>query len=404
MNMARKGIRFDVPLFLGVLALAGFGMVLIYSSSAPYAESRGLPDSFFLAQHFKKVLIGLIALFIGMLVPYRFWQKWALPLVILCVAMLAAIFITGADRIHGARRWFTIASFGLQPSEVAKLALIFYLAARLTARAAEMHSFRRGLLGSTWIVLVAFVLIVLQPNYSTALLVLLITSVMVFAGGARIAHLVMLCAVAVPALLLVMLSQPYRMQRIVAFLDPESNPASAYQRAQAMVSLGNGGLLGTGLGNGTQKLGYLPMPFTDFAYAIMGEEMGMLFGTMPVLLLFGLVIWRGLVIARGCNDRFGGLLATGLTVSLAFSAILHMAVNTGLIPVTGQPLPFVSYGGTSLVAQMLGMGVLLNISGAALSASTGPDPRPVWRSSRRASPLRPFTPSPRGGRIAGGRA
>ncbi len=403
--MARKGIRFDVPLFLGVLALVGFGVVLIYSSSAPYAESRGLPDSFFLAQHVKKVLIGLIALLVGMLVPYRFWQKWSLPLVLLCMVLLAAIFVTGADRIHGARRWFTIASFGLQPSELAKLALIFYLAGRLTARAAEMHSLRRGLLGSTWIVLIAFGLIVLQPNYSTALLVLLITSAMVFAGGARIAHLVMLCAVALPALLLVMLSQPYRMRRVLAFLNPDANPASAYQAEQALISLGNGGLLGTGLGNGTQKLGYLPMPFTDFVYAILGEELGLFFGTLPVLILFGLVIWRGLVIARGCNDRFGSLLATGLVASLAFSALLHMAVNTGLIPVTGQPLPFVSYGGTSLVAQLLGMGILLNISGSVTSA---PVPAPQtgggWRPARRATPLRPFTPTPRAGRAAGGRA
>jgi cell division protein FtsW len=382
-------MRFDVPLCIGVLALVGIGMVLIYSSSAPYAEIKGRPESFYLAQHFKRVLIGLAAFLAAMAVPYKLWEKLAAPLVAFSVVMLLFIFVSGAGSVNGARRWITVASFGLQPSELAKLALIFYMAKRLAekVRAGEMQKLGSGLIAALVVPVLVAGIILKQPNFSTATTVLGISLAMVFAAGARPAHLAMLAGLAIPGILGIMLSSAYRMRRVMAFIDPSSNPASAHQVEQALISLGNGGLLGTGLGEGTQKLGYLPMPFTDTVFAILGEELGFA-GTLTVLALFGLVVWRGLRIARACPDRFGSLAAAGLSASIGINVIMHVGVCTGLFPTTGQTLPFVSYGGTSLIANLVGMGILLNISASAVPAE--PTPGLVWKSSRRASPLRPF--------------
>jgi cell division protein FtsW len=382
--MARKGLRFDVPLCIGVLALVGVGMVLIYSSSAPLAAVKGLSESFYLTQHVKKVVIGLIAFLVGMTVPHRIWERLSRPLLLVSLGLLIYILVSGAGSINGASRWV----FGIQPSELAKLSLIIYLARRLSEKAPEMHLFGRGLLASLIMPALVAVLIVLQPNYSMVLMLCGITLAMVFTAGARIRHLLILASVAVPLLVVVMLSSAYRMRRVLAFLDPNANGASAHQSKQALISLGNGGLIGTGLGEGTQKLGYLPMPFTDTVFAILGEELGFV-GTMGVLFLFGLVVWRGLRVARACPDRFGSLMAAGLVASIALNVIVHVGVCVKLFPTTGQPLPFVSYGGTSLIMNLLGMGILLNISGAA-SVPAEPAPPLVWRSARRSSPLRPF--------------
>lgn len=389
--MARKGFKVDVVLFLCVLALVGIGMVLIYSSSAAYAEQRGLPDSFYLAQHFKRVVIGLAAFVAMMLIPYKAWERLSGWMVVGSVFLLVLIFITGAGSINGARRWITIASFGLQPSEVAKISLIFYLARRLAekVRIGEMDLLVRGLVASLVVPMLLFILILMQPNFSTGATVFGITLAMVFVAGARGRHLGLLAALSVPALVAVMLSSPYRMRRVLALIDPAANPASSYQAHQALISLGNGGPIGVGLGEGTQKLGYLPMPFTDTVFAILGEELGFL-GTFGVLALFGVLVWRGLRIARRCPDRFGSFAAAGLTVSIAINVIMHVGVCTGVFPTTGQTLPFVSYGGTSLIAALIGMGVLLNISG-----NTGPvEPAAplVWRKARGATPLRSFKP------------
>lgn len=388
--MAKRGFKFDVPLCIVVLALVGAGMVLIYSSSAPYAAARGLSESFYLAQHVKRVLIGLIVFLGAMVVPYRVWERIAAPLIVFALATLFFIFVSGATRVNGAQRWITFASFGLQPSELAKLAVIFYLARTLARkeRTGDLSGFVSGILVTLALPFLAVVLIVLQPNFSTALTVLGLMVVLLFAGGVRKAHLLMLGGGALPVVLGVMLAQPYRVKRVLAFLDPLANPASAYQSQQALISLGNGGLIGTGLGEGTQKLGYLPMPFTDTVFAILGEELGFI-GTMGILALFGLVAWRGLRVARDCPDRFGSLAATGLSVSLAISVVIHVGVCVSLFPTTGQPLPFVSYGGTSLIAHLMGMGILLNISNAA-AVPAEPAPPLVWRSARRDTPLRPY--------------
>jgi cell division protein FtsW len=361
-----KNLRIDIVLLLGILALVGFGIVIIYSSSAAFAQARGYPDSFYLVNHIKKVIIGFAAFLIGLSVPYKTWEKAARPVMILALLLLAFVVTMGMSA-HGARRWISFASFGLQPSELAKVAMVFFLARLLTEKADIMGSFGKGFLASLAVSGLTFLLILKQPNYSTAATVLAISVAMVFAGGCRLRHLFSVGLVALPSLGILMVSSPYRMKRVMAFIHPENNLASSYQSLQALISLGNGGFFGTGLGTSTQKLGYLPMPFTDTIFSILGEELGLI-GTTLCLALFALVIWRGLRVSFYCPDRFGSLTALGIVVSLAVNVIMHVGVCAKFFPTTGQPLPFVSYGGTSLCAGLFAMGVLLNISGHSLES------------------------------------
>lgn len=377
-----KNLKIDIFLLIGVLALVGLGIVLIYSSSAAYAETRGLPQSFYLAGHLKKVLIGFIALLLGLSVPYKTYEKAARPLMLLALGLLLFLIASSmVGKVNGARRWISFASFGLQPSEIAKLGVIFFLARFLAEKHELMHRFRKGLLSSLLVVGITFLLILKQPNYSTAATVLAIAMAMVFIGGARIAHLASLGLLLVPGLLALMLSSPYRMKRVMAFLHPDTHAASSYQSVQALISLGNGGFTGTGLGTSTQKLGYLPMPFTDTIFSILGEELGFL-GTALCLGLFALVVYRGLRIAFLCPDRFGSLAATGITISVAVNVFMHVGVCAKFFPTTGQPLPFVSYGGTSLCTALFAMGVLLNIS-------THAEPQAAAVSVKKVSPRLP---------------
>jgi cell division protein FtsW len=361
-----KSLRIDIVLLLGVLALVGFGIVIIYSSSAAFAQARGYPDSFYLVNHIKKVIIGFAAFLIGLSVPYRTWEKASRPLMILALALLLIVITLGLST-NGARRWISFASFGLQPSELAKVALVFFMARLLTVKEDLMGTFWKGLIASLAMALVTFLLILKQPNYSTAATVLAIAVTMVFAAGCRIRHLLFLGSFALPALGILMVSSPYRLKRVMAFINPETNLASSYQSLQALISLGNGGIFGTGLGTSTQKLGYLPMPFTDTIFSILGEELGLM-GTALCLAIFALVIWRGLRVAYYCPDRFGSLAALGIVISLAVNVIMHVGVCAKFFPTTGQPLPFVSYGGTALCAGLFAMGVLLNISGHSLES------------------------------------
>lgn len=357
-----RSLRIDVWLLTGVLALVGLGVVIIYSSSTAYAEGRGLPESFYLINHLKKVLIGFVVFFVGLIVPYKQWERFARPVMFLSLALLLFLIASGmVGTVNGAKRWISIASFGLQPSELAKVGIIFFLARLLTAKVQEMHRYAQGFIGSLIMAMFTFALILKQPNYSTAATVLGISIAMVFVGGCRISHLIISAGAGVPALVALMLASPYRVKRVMAFIHPELNPASSYQSLQSLISLGNGGFFGTGLGTSTQKLGYLPMPFTDTIFAVLGEELGYA-GTAACLMLFAIVVWRGLRTAYWCPDRFGSLVAMGATFSIAVNVIMHVGVCAKFFPTTGQPLPFVSYGGTSLCTALFLMGVLLNIS------------------------------------------
>lgn len=364
--MAKKKalhFRFDGVYLASVLALVVLGTVIIYSSSGAFAEMEKLPNTYFLVSHLKKVVLAFAAMTLGVLINFRFWEKIARPAAFLVIGLLVfLITYSGIVGIHGAKRWISIASFGLQPSELAKVALIFFLAKFLTDKEEVMDQFKKGLLASLLMVGIMTSLVLAQPDYSTAAIIISIAVAMVFVGGARLSHMVLLALAGLPLMAWVLVSSAYRLKRLIAFLRPEANMDSAYHTQQALISLGNGGITGTGLGTGTQKLGYLPMPFTDTIFSILGEELGLL-GTAACLILFALVVWRGLRIAYTCGNRFGSMVAAGITVSISVNVIMHVGVCTGLFPTTGQPLPFVSYGGTALVTMMFFTGVILNISG-----------------------------------------
>ncbi len=358
------GLRFDGFFLLGVLALVGLGIVIIYSSSANYASSKGLSDTFYLISHLKKAVIGIVALLLGLLVDYHLWKKAArIGLAVTVVMLIFLLTSSNVGDVHGAKRWIMLGGFGIQPSEVAKLGLIFFLARFLSEKSETIHSFKKGVIPAFVVPAIVFLLVLGQPDYSSAAIILSITVILIFAAGAKLRHLIGLSTLGIPAMGVLMISSPYRLKRMMAFISPEMHSAGAYQTIQSLISLGNGGITGTGLGTSTQKLGYLPMPFTDTIFSIMGEELGLV-GTLGCLVLFGLVIWRGLRAAFHAPDKFGSLTALGMMTSMSVMVVMHIGVCTGFLPTTGQPLPFVSFGGTALITMLFSSGVILNISHA----------------------------------------
>lgn len=357
---AKAGI--DPFLLGGTLFLVGLGIVIIYSSSGTYAETQGLSNTFFLVNHIKKLFIGLAALLVGLLVPYKFWERAGRPLLFISILFLIYLVVNSSVQgVHGAKRWLNVGGMGVQPTEFAKIGLILFLAKLLKEKKSVMTSFTKGVIASLIMVGVLFGLVLLQPNYSSAAILLGTALLMIFVAGARISHLVGLGLLGIPALLAILISSPYRMNRVLAFFKPDDYTASSYQTTQSLISLGNGGLFGTGLGTSTQKLGYLPMPFTDTIFSILGEEMGFI-GTLICLLTFGLIIWRALRISYYLNDDFASYFTVGAIGSLTITFFMHIGVCTGAFPTTGQPLPFVSYGGTSLIVSLLMIGIILNFS------------------------------------------
>ncbi len=360
--MARK-LKSDRALFLATLLLVCASVVMVYSASAVLAMGRfQQPPWFFLLKQVVWSVLGIGLLAAAMRVDYRALRS---PLVIraglaICVAALILVFF--GPPINGTRRWFSIGGVGIQPSELAKVAVILFTAAILERRMERMDRVAHALAPVVLVTGLVCGLIVLEPDFGTAFTLLMIVGVMVFAAGVPYRHLAGLALVLAPLLLAVLVSAPYRVQRLLAFLDPWADPQGAgYQVIQSQIAVGTGGLLGQGLMAGVQKLFYLPHPHTDFIYAVIAEETGLL-GALVVLLCFGVILWRGLDIAASAPDRFGALLAVGITMMVTFQAFFNISVVLGLLPTKGIPLPFVSAGGSSLLINLLAMGILLNVS------------------------------------------
>jgi cell division protein FtsW len=363
--MARK-LKSDKVLFLATLLLVCASVVMVYSASAVLAMGRfQQPPWFFLLKQVIWAVLGIGLLAAAMRVDYRVLRS---PLVIraglaICVAALIVVFFGPA--INGTRRWLSIGGVGIQPSELAKVAVILFTAATLERRMERMHKMDGVAHALAPVVLVTGLvcgLIVLEPDFGTAFTLLMIVGTMVFAAGLPYRYLAGLTLVMAPLIFAVLVSAPYRVQRLLAFLDPWADPQGAgYQVIQSQIAVGTGGLLGQGLMAGVQKLFYLPHPHTDFIYAVIAEETGLL-GALVVLLCFGVILWRGLGIAAAAPDRFGALLALGITMMVTFQAFFNISVVLGLLPTKGIPLPFVSAGGSSLLINLLAMGILLNVS------------------------------------------
>lgn len=353
----------DYPLFIVVIALLLIGMVMVYSASVAKAEASYGDAFYYLKRQFFWSLLGLGALWVTMQIDYSRWQQWAKPFFWVTLVLLILVLVPGLGReVNGARRWLGAGPLQFQPAEFMKSAFVIYLAYFLTEHKELVTNFKRGFLPPLlWLGLI-FGLIMLQPDLGTGLAIGGTTLVLLFAGGASLWHLGGLVASGVPALLLLIWLEPYRARRLTAFLDPFADPQGAgYQIIQSLYALGSGGLFGLGLGRSRQKFWYLPEQHTDFIFAILGEELGFIGGSL-VLVLYFFFIWRGLRIAMGAPDRFSGLLAVGLTGMIGVQVLINVGMVTSSMPITGIPLPFLSYGGSSLVPTLAAVGILLGIS------------------------------------------
>ncbi len=360
--MARK-LKSDKVLFVTTLLLVGASVVMVYSASAVLAMGRfEQPPWFFLLKQVIWAVVGIGLLGAAMRVDYRLLRS---PLVIraaLAVSVAALVLVFFGPPINGTRRWFSIGGVGIQPSEFAKVAVILFAAAALERRMETMDRVVRALGPLVLVTGLVCALIVLEPDFGTAFTLLVIVGVMVFAAGLPYRYVAGLTLVMLPLLSAVLVSAPYRVQRLLAFLDPWADPQGAgYQVIQSQIAVGTGGVLGQGLMAGVQKLFYLPHPHTDFIYAVIAEETGLL-GAAVVLLCFGVILWRGLGVAAAAPDRFGAFLALGITMMVTFQAFFNISVVLGLLPTKGIPLPFVSAGGSSLLINLLAMGILLSVS------------------------------------------
>jgi cell division protein FtsW len=359
--MARK-LKSDKLLFIATLVLVCASLVMVYSASAVLALEKNQHPSFFLFKQATFALVGLVLMPVLMRVDYRNYRQPIVLWTALGLVALALVAVLFGPRINGARRWFGIAGIGVQPSEFAKLAMIFFVAAILERRMDRIDDPRYALLPVAIVLGGVVGLIMLQPDLGTAVSIIAIVSAMVFAAGINYRYIIGLVLVSLPAAYIVLMSADYRQRRIKVFLDPWSDPlGDGFQVIQSFIAVGTGGLFGRGLMAGVQKLFYLPYPETDFIYAVIGEELGLL-GTTVVLACFCVIAWRGLRTAMRAPDRFGAFLALGLTAMVVVQAFFNMSVVLGLLPTKGIPLPFVSFGGSSLLMSMVGMGILLNVS------------------------------------------
>lgn len=353
----------DPGILLPVLTLLVIGLVMVYSSSSVKAEFQYKDQFYFLKRQLVWSLLGLVSLYFFTYFNYWHWEKLARPFFGVALILLVLVLIPGIGKVvNGARRWIGVAGFPFQPAELMKLAFVLYAALYFEKRRSRLREFWAGVIPLLLLTGMVFGLILLEPDLGTALTIGGTAFIMLFAAGASIWQLVALILGALPGLIWAVFGAEYRRRRFLAFLDPWADPqGSGFHIIQALYAIGSGGLFGVGLGQSRQKLFYLPEQHTDFIFAILSEELGF-FGGLLVLALFFFFAWRGFRTALGAPDYFSGVLAIGITVMITLQAIMNIAVVTASIPITGIPLPFVSYGGSSLIFTLAAVGVLLNIS------------------------------------------
>jgi cell division protein FtsW len=359
--MARK-LYPDKWLFLATVGLALFGLVMVYSASAITAEKENGTQFYYVLKQGMWTGIGLVVMFIAMQLDYSWLRNRRIVYALLLVTGLMLLAVFGFSPINGARRWIKLSKFSIQPSEISKLTLTIFLAYFLELRAGEEGSFRKTFLPCAIVTGALALLVVAEPDLGTALMLALIFVVVIFTAGARILHLGMAAAPALVGLAGLLLFVPWRIRRLTAFLHPWADPqGNSYQVVQSLIAVGSGGVHGLGFAQGKQKLFFLPFAHSDFIFAVIGEELG-LAGALGVVLLFGLFLWRGIRTALRAPDRFGMLLSLGLVTGIVAQALFNISVVLAMVPTKGIPLPFISYGGSSMVPTLAAVGILLNIS------------------------------------------
>ncbi len=355
-----KAIRgAGVQTLLIALILVGLGLVMVYSASSVLASVKFADSSFFLERQSIRAAIGLALLFFLVRIPLDLWARSARLMLVLGFVLLVLVLLLGEGR--NTQRWIWLAGVAFQPSEYVKLALVVYLADVMARRKDQMSDFRLGLMPRLIVIAAVVLLVALQPDLGTALAIGMIAGTMLWVGGARPLHLLGCGMAMVPFIAFSFYLAPYQLRRFLSFIHAGDAQGTNYQLDQSLLALGSGGLYGVGLGNSVQKQQFLPEPHTDFVFAFIGEEMGLV-GTLMVVGLFVAFAVHGLRIARDAPTYHGYLLATGITAMISVYAMLNIGVVTGVLPTTGLPLPFISYGGSALLWNLGGVGILVGIA------------------------------------------
>jgi len=357
------GSAYDYMILIPVILLIGLGLVVVYSASTHLAEHRLGDSYYYLRRQVLFCIVGVCLMILAKKIPYTFYSKLVYPLLIISFCLLILLFVPGiGHKVGGACRWFSMGGFSFQPSELVKFTLAVYMAYSMSKKGVDMGMFANGLLPHLLMAGLFMLLIVLQPDLGTAMIIGCWVMIVLFVGGVRFWQLICLLLFAAPIVWTLIVKEDYRLNRLLAFLNPWDDPQGiGFQIIHSFMAFGSGGLTGTGLGGSKQKLFYLPEPHTDFALSIVGEELGFL-GVAVIVILFALLIIRGIKVALDARDLYSSYLALGLTSLIGLQAVVNMGVVMGLLPTKGLTLPFISYGGSSLVFNLLSIGILLNIS------------------------------------------
>ncbi len=359
--MAKK-LETDRLLFGTVVVLVLFGTLMVYSASAVMAAERYGSSHYFLLRQAVWAGLGLVLMTVAMNVDYRHWARHPLVFSAVGLQLVLLLVVLFLEPTHNAHRWLHLGPINVQPSEFSKIVLVIFLAWFLSQRRGKLNDWRHTVVPAGLVVGATVALVMKEPDFGTALAILLMVAALLFAAGLRLTYFGYGMLGSLPLLYALIFHVGYRHKRILAFLDPYSDPlGKGFQMIQSMIAVGTGGIDGLGLMEGKQKLFFLPEPHTDFIFAVISEELGFI-GALGVVALFAVILWRGMRAAAGCRDEFGRLLAIGLTFMVVGQALVNISVVLGLLPTKGIPLPMVSYGGSSLVANLLGIGILLNIS------------------------------------------
>lgn len=352
----------DYGVFYSVVLLLSIGVIMVYSASSYYAMFINHDSMLYLKKQLISAFIGMIAMAVTMSIDYHKLKKYTIPAMIGTIPLLLAVFLFKG--VNGAQRWIPLGPFGsLQPSEVAKYVVVLFLARGLEVKGEGVKQFATGIVPYLAVSGFYAAIVLAEKNLSIASVIMIVTFIVLFAAGGRIKHLFGIVApVLAAAVVFFTLSSDYRKRRLLNFINPwQDASGDGYQLIQSFYALGAGGVTGLGLGQSRQKTLYMPEPHNDFIFAIIGEELGLI-GCICIIALFIILIWRGISVAMKARDTYGTLLAIGITSVIAVQSLINIAVVTGSMPVTGVPLPFISYGGSALVINMTAMGILLNIS------------------------------------------
>jgi len=364
-----RHLKLDPTLVIAVLALAILGTVMVFSASAVRADTEHGGDGYY---YFKRqiffLMVGIMALVVGAAIPYEVWEKSVVGLLALTMILLVLVLTPLGHTANNASRWFRIGPISLQIGEFAKLVVVMYMARYLAARGERLRSEPRLIIPPLAVMCTVFFLVAKEPDLGTAMFIGMIVCAMLFISGVPWRVLIGISLASVPVVTWLILAKDFRVQRMKAFLDPwKEYDGSGFQLVQSYVAFGDGGLFGTGLGAGKSKLFFLPESHTDFILSVIGEELGFL-GVAAVLGIFAVLIVKGMKVSSRAPDSFGAILGAGLTLMIALQALINCMVVLGLLPTKGLPLPFISYGGSSLLTSMIAAGILLNVAGRSKEA------------------------------------